>query len=34
VNGPLANLPAFAAAFEIPEDSPMVRRDELQAHIW
>ena len=34
VNGPLANLSTFAAAFEIPEGSPMVRRAELRAHIW
>ncbi|HSK46528.1 MAG TPA: M13 family metallopeptidase, partial [Coriobacteriia bacterium] len=34
VNGPLANLPAFAAAFGIAEGSPMVRGDELRAHIW
>ena len=34
VNGPLANLPAFAAAFEVPEGSPMARRDEERAHIW
>ncbi|MDR3685493.1 MAG: M13 family metallopeptidase [Coriobacteriia bacterium] len=34
VNGPLANLPAFAAAFQIPDGTPMVRAAELRAHIW
>jgi putative endopeptidase len=34
VNGPLASLPAFAAAFGVPEGSPMVRPAELRAHIW
>ena len=34
VNGPLANLPAFAAAFAIAEGSPMVRGAETRAHIW
>lgn len=34
VNGPLANLPAFAAAFDIAEGSPMSRGAELRAHIW
>ena len=34
VNGPLANLPDFAAAFDIADGSPMVRPEELRAHIW
>ncbi len=34
VNGPLSNLPAFAAAFEIPETAPMVRSEGTRAHIW
>jgi predicted metalloendopeptidase len=34
VNGPLANLPAFAAAFAIAEASPMVRGDDRRARIW
>jgi len=34
VNGPLANMPAFAAAFGIAEGSPMARSAELRAHIW
>jgi len=34
VNAPLANLPAFAAAFQIADGSPMVRPAELRAHIW
>jgi putative endopeptidase len=34
VNEPLSNLPAFAAAFEIDETSPMVRSEETRAHIW
>ena len=34
VNAPLANLPTFAAAFQIPEGSPMMRPAELRAHIW
>jgi len=34
VNAPLANLPAFAAAFQIAEGTPMVRPAELRAHIW
>lgn len=32
VNGTLANMPAFQAAFDIPKDSPMVSRQ--QCHIW
>ncbi len=34
VNGPLANVRAFAAAFAVPETSPMVRPAELRAKIW
>ena len=34
VNGPLANTPAFASAFGVPEGSPMVRGGERQARIW
>jgi predicted metalloendopeptidase len=34
VNGPLANLPTFAAAFQVPEGSPMARTADLRAHIW
>ena len=34
VNGPLSNLPAFAATFEIDEASPMARDEETRAHIW
>jgi predicted metalloendopeptidase len=34
VNGPLSNLPAFAAAFDLPEASPMVRPETARAHIW
>jgi len=34
VNGPLSNLPAFAAAFAIDDASPMVRSAETRAHIW
>lgn len=34
VNGPLSNLAAFSAAFEVPEESPMVRSKEARAHIW
>ena len=34
VNGPLSNLPAFAAAFAIDHASPMARSKETRAHIW
>jgi len=34
VNGPLGNLPEFAAAFGLPADSPMVRDLAERAHIW
>jgi predicted metalloendopeptidase len=34
VNGPLSNLPAFAAAFAIDGVSPMVRSGETRARIW
>ena len=33
-NGPLANFPPFAAAFDLPEGAPMVRPPELRAEIW
>ena len=33
-NGPLSNLPAFAAAFAVHEPSPMARSEETRAHIW
>lgn len=34
VNGPLANLPAFADAFGISAGSPMARTGDARAHIW
>ncbi|MEY2878282.1 MAG: hypothetical protein RLZZ15_662 [Verrucomicrobiota bacterium] len=34
VNGPLANLPEFHAAFNIPENSPMRRPDAERVTIW
>jgi predicted metalloendopeptidase len=34
VDGPLANLPAFAEAFGLQEGSPMRRPAEKRAHIW
>ncbi len=34
VNGPLANLPAFAAAFALDGASPMVRGEAERARIW
>ena len=34
VNGPLSNLPAFAAAFGLPDASPMVRPEAARADIW
>ena len=34
VNGPLANLSAFASAFGVPEPSPMVRDEKTRAQIW
>jgi predicted metalloendopeptidase len=33
-NGPLSNLAAFAAAFDLPTDTPMVRAETTRAHIW
>jgi predicted metalloendopeptidase len=33
-NGPLANMPAFAEAFDLREGTPMVRGPELRAEIW
>jgi putative endopeptidase len=34
VNGPLANLPAFASAFDAAEGSAMARHADVRAHIW
>jgi predicted metalloendopeptidase len=34
VNGPLANIPAFAAAFGIPEGSPMALPADRRAKVW
>ena len=34
VNGPLSNVPAFAAAFGIPEGAPMARTAEDRVRIW
>jgi len=34
VNGPLSNLPAFAAAFALPETAPMVHPEAERARIW
>jgi putative endopeptidase len=34
VDGPLANIPAFAEAFGIAEGTRMVRPAEVRAHIW
>ncbi len=34
VNGPLANLPAFAAVFALDDASPMVRGQDERARIW
>jgi putative endopeptidase len=34
VNGPLANMPEFKAAFGCKEGDPMVRPDALRARIW
>jgi len=34
VNNPLSNLPAFAAAFGVPEGSPMAHGEETRARIW
>ena len=34
VNGPLSNLPAFAAAFAIDGASPMVRGEDARVRIW
>jgi predicted metalloendopeptidase len=33
-NGPLANFPAFAAAFAVPDGAPMLRAEDRRAHIW
>jgi putative endopeptidase len=34
VNGPLTNLPTFAAAFAVSGGSPMAQPAEKRAHIW
>jgi predicted metalloendopeptidase len=34
VNGPLANTPAFAAAFGIPAGSPMALPEDRRAKVW
>jgi putative endopeptidase len=34
VDGPLSNLPEFAKAFDIPNDSPMVRPPDKRVNIW
>jgi Peptidase family M13 len=34
VNGPLANLPAFARAFACAEGTPMVRREVDRCEVW
>jgi len=34
VNGPLSNMPEFAAAFAIPENTPMRRMDSDRVAIW
>jgi len=33
-NGPLSNLPEFAHAFQIPDNSPMVRPPAQRVNIW
>jgi putative endopeptidase len=34
VNGPLANMPEFQKAFNIPDSSPMVRPADKRVNIW
>jgi putative endopeptidase len=34
VDGPLSNLPEFAKAFNIPNNSPMVRSPDKRVNIW
>jgi predicted metalloendopeptidase len=34
VNGPLANMPEFQRAFNIPDSSPMVRPADKRVNIW
>jgi putative endopeptidase len=33
-NGPLANMPEFAKAFNLPDDCPMVRPPDKRVNIW
>jgi putative endopeptidase len=34
VNGPLSNMPEFAAAFSVPAGSPMARSAADRARVW
>src|ERR1700737_2414890 len=34
VNGPLSDLPEFAKAFNVPDNSAMVRPPEKRVNIW
>ncbi len=34
VNGPLSNVPEFAAAFDVPDGAPMTRSEDRRAKIW
>ncbi|MEZ5175404.1 MAG: M13 family metallopeptidase [Acidimicrobiia bacterium] len=34
VIGPLSNMTAFAAAFDLPDDSPMMRPPQARAKVW
>ena len=34
VNGPLANTPGFAAAFSVPDGSPMALPEDRRAKVW
>jgi predicted metalloendopeptidase len=34
VDGPLSNLAEFAKAFNIPDNSPMVRPADKRVNIW
>jgi len=33
-NGPLSNLPEFQKAFDLPDNSPMVRAADQRVNIW